>query len=83
MDRDMNDNQPTEPTALPTPYPDLTPRQRMVVHICNGIGNDMQFGTTAEQHTAALLRLCADATSRGYAGELVAAMREWAWGHGK
>lgn len=79
----MSDEQSTEPTTPPTAYPDLTPRQRMTVRLLNGIGNDMGTGTTEEQHTAALLRLAADAVSRGYAGELVAAMREWAWEHGK
>lgn len=79
----MNDEQPTEPATPPTPYPDLTPRQRMTVRLLNGIGNDMGTGTVEEQHTAALLRLSADAIGRGYAGELVAAMREWAWGMGR
>lgn len=75
----MSDEQSTDTPS----YPDLTPRQRMTVRSLNGIGNDMSTGTVEEQHTAALLRLAADAIGRGYAGELVAAMREWAWEHGK
>ena len=77
----MTDEQPTEPT--PTPYADLTPRQRMTVRLLNGLSNDMGTGTVEEQHTAALLRLAADAIGRGYAGELVQAMREWAWEMGR
>jgi hypothetical protein len=56
---------------------DLTPRQRMVVYLFSKLSDDMQTGTVEEQHTAALLRLVADAVSRGYAGELVRVGREW------
>lgn len=67
-----------EPTVLPeTQVRALTPRQRMVVHLTTGIANDLDRGTVAEQHTAALLRLCADAVSHGYEPGLVVAGRAW------
>ena len=80
----MSDEQPTETDELPAvTHANLTPRQRVAVYLFNGLGNDMTTGTIEEQHTAALLKLCTDAVSRGYDGELVRAMREWAWEHGK
>lgn len=75
----MSDEQVTEPT----PHTNLTPRQRVAIHLFTGLGNDMSTGTVEEQHTAALLKLVTDAVSRGYDGELVRAMREWAWEMGK
>lgn len=57
---------------------ELTPRQRVVVHLAGSLANDLDRGNRAEQHTAALLRLVADAVSRSYAGELVVVAREWA-----
>lgn len=56
----------------------LTSRQRNTVVINRGIANDMdRGGTTAEHHTAALLRLVVDAIERGYEAELVRVAREW------
>lgn len=77
----MNDEQPTEPATPPTPYPDLTPRQRMTVRLLNGIGNDMGTGTMEEQHTAALLRLCADAVGCGQEWATVLMVRHWMLNH--
>ena len=80
----MSDEQPTETDELPAvTHANLTPHQRVVVYLFNGLGNDMSTGTVEEQHTAALLKLAMDAVSRGYDGELVRAMREWAWEMGK
>lgn len=64
--------------GLIVPTRELTPRQRVGVHLFRGLGNDMSTGTIDEQHTAALLQLCCDAVERGYAGELVALVRAWA-----
>ena len=72
--------QPTEPTPTP-PYPDLTPRQRMVVRLLGSIGNDMATGTEAEQQTAALLRLCADAVGCGQEWATVLIVRHWMLNH--
>lgn len=60
------------------PIRELTPRQRVGVHLFRGLGNDMSTGTIDEQHTAALLQIACDAVERGYAGELVALVRAWA-----
>lgn len=80
----MSDEQPTETDELPAvTHANLTPRQRVCFYLFNSLANDLERGTVEEQHTAALLRLAADAVSRGYDGELVRAMREWAWEHGK
>lgn len=56
----------------------LTPQQRMVVRVTSSIARDLDRGTKAEQHTAALLRLVADAVERGYEAELTVVIREWA-----
>lgn len=61
--------------AQTMPAPELTARQRVVVHLATGLGNDMQTGTLAEQHTAALLMLVADAVSHGYERDMVAWVR--------
>lgn len=63
--------------ALRRTFPDLTPQQRVAKHLCMGIANDLARGSTAEQHTAALLRLVVDAVERGYEAELVVVAREW------
>lgn len=56
----------------------LTPRQSNLVAICISISNDMNTSRNrAEHHTAALLRLVADATELGYEAELVALARAW------
>lgn len=73
----MNDEQATEPTVLPSPHPDLTPRQRVVAYLARNLSNDLQTGTVAEQHTAALLALVADAVTRGYEAGLVELVRKW------
>lgn len=68
--------------AIPEPRPDplahLTPQQRMVYHVCYSIGRDMDRGTVAEQHTAALLRLMGEVVKDGREAEVVALVRGWA-----
>lgn len=61
----------------PLPLAHLTSQQRMVVYVLSGIANDLDRGTKGEQHTAALLRLAADAVERTYEAELVALARAW------
>lgn len=60
-----------------TPGRELSVGQRVAYRLCNGLAADLDRGQHAEQHTAALLRLCADAIERGYEGELVALAGAW------
>lgn len=78
---DMSDESFEQPIA--PGVRNLTPRQRVCFYLFNSLANDLDRGTIEEQHTAAVLRLAADAVSRGYDGELVRAMREWAWEMGR
>lgn len=55
----------------------LTARQRMVAYLSSSIATDMDRGTLSEQHTAALLRVVADAVTCGYERELVALAGAW------
>lgn len=55
----------------------LTSRQRVVGYLARSLGNDLRFGSTAEQQTAALLDLVADAVEHGYEAEMVALVRAW------
>lgn len=56
----------------------LTPRQSNLIGVLITISNDMNTShNRAEHHTAALLRLVADATELGYEAELVALARAW------
>lgn len=59
------------------PGRELTTAQRVAHRLCKGLAADMDRGTHAEQHTAALLRLCADAIEHGYEAELVALAGAW------
>lgn len=61
---------------LPTPR-ECTPRQRSMIAILAYLARDLGSGTLAEQHTAAMLRLAADAIERGYEAQLVALARGW------
>lgn len=56
----------------------LTSRQRVTTYIAATLANDLDRGSVAEQHTAALLRLVADAVERKVEAELVRVGREWA-----
>lgn len=60
-----------------TPARELTTAQRVAHRLCKGLATDLDRGPVTEQHTAALLRLCADAIERGYEGELVALVGAW------
>jgi hypothetical protein len=64
--------EPTPPTR------ELTSRQRFCCYMVAHLANDLDRGTLAEQHTAALLRLVGDAVEHGYEAGLVAAGRAWA-----
>lgn len=65
-------------TSADAPTRELTRRQRNLIAVATSIANDLDLnGTRDEQHTAALLRLMADAVARGYQGELVALVRAW------
>ena len=59
------------------PGRELTTAQRGAHRLCKGRATDLDRGTHAEQHTAALLRLCADAIEHGYEAELVALAGAW------
>lgn len=57
---------------------ELTIGQQVAARLCVVLAGDLDsHSTRAEQHTAALLRLCADAIERGYEAELVRRAREW------
>lgn len=55
----------------------LTPQQRNVIRVSRGLANDLDRGTTDEQHTAALLHLVADAVLNGYEADVVRTTCEW------
>jgi len=67
------------------PRRELTSQQRVIVRLMEGSIRMLERGTVAEQQTAALLRLCADAIERDYDAGLVAVGREWraAWERGQ
>lgn len=56
---------------------ELTPMQRATHRLLGGLGNTLDRGTVAEQHTAALLAVTLDALTHGYEAELVALVRAW------
>lgn len=60
-----------------TPVRELSVGQRVAHRLCNGLAADLDRGQHAEQHTASLLRMCADAIQHGYEGELVALVVAW------
>lgn len=68
--------------AIPEPRPDplahLTTDQRVIVRLMRHSADKMDRSLdTAEQHTAALLRLAADAVVRQYENVLVAVAVAW------
>jgi hypothetical protein len=56
---------------------ELTVGQRVAFRLCVGFANDLERGTVADQYTAALLRVVADAIEHDYEAELVALVRAW------
>jgi hypothetical protein len=56
---------------------ELTSKQRVSLRLMEGSIRQLEQGTTAEQHTSALLRLAMDAIERGYEAQLVALARGW------
>lgn len=66
-----------EPPEQP-PARELTSRQRACLYMLNHVANDLDGGQSrAEQHTASLLRIAADALKYDYEAELVALARAW------
>lgn len=66
------------PGAPAPPKHSITWRQRNLAEVMVLLANDLDSnGTRAEQHTAALLRLVADAIERQSEAEAVALLRAW------